>query len=52
MYNCIITAIENDYQAEQNGRTVVGYNSMNYDNWVRKWKARFFICMRFQIRVL
>ncbi len=36
--NCIITAIENNYQTEQDGRTVVGYNGMNYDDWAREWK--------------
>ena len=36
--NCIITAIENNYQTERDGRTVVGYNGMNYDDWVREWE--------------
>ena len=35
---CIVTAIENDYQTEHDGRTVVGYNGMNYDDWGREWK--------------
>lgn len=36
--NCIITAIENSYQTEQDGRTVVGYNGMNYDDWINEWR--------------
>lgn len=38
VYDCIITAIKNEYQTEKNGRTVVDYNGMNYAEWVREWK--------------
>ncbi len=36
--DCIVSAIENGYQTEKDGKTVVGYNGINYADWINEWK--------------
>ncbi len=36
--NCIIGAIENQYQTKKDGKTVIGYSGMRYETWVNEWK--------------
>lgn len=36
--DCIVTAIKNEYETEQDGKKVVGYQGMDYDVWVKEWK--------------
>ena len=36
--DCIRVAIANNYQTEDNGKKVIGYQGMNYDTWVNQWK--------------
>lgn len=36
--DCIVTAIKNNYATKQDGKTVLGYNGMKYDKWVKEWK--------------
>lgn len=35
---CISVAINNNYETEEDGKTIVGYHGMLYENWVNEWK--------------
>lgn len=35
---CIVAAIEGEYQTEENGKKIAGYNGMDYKLWVNEWK--------------
>lgn len=35
---CIVVAIEGEYQTEKNSKIIRGYNGMDYKLWVNEWK--------------
>lgn len=37
--NCIISAIENEYETIDGSKKVIGYHGMNYEEWVNEWKV-------------
>ncbi len=36
--DCIVAAIKNGYQTKEDGKTVIGYNGINYNIWIDEWK--------------
>lgn len=37
IFECIEGCIKNNYQTEENNKTVVGYHGLDYDEWEKQW---------------